>query len=144
MPLLDEGPLYSIEESGGVVTCRVKNRADVNADEGASSAAQMQRFLVDRVLSPRAEYLGLVFDVSEGPTVFGPRTRAALEHMFRAAAKANKAIVVRVGEAAIQRLQFAGLCRECAPDVAQVITQGDGRSFIASRPRPRGSGAPQR
>jgi hypothetical protein len=132
MAVLDEGPLYAIEEVRGVVTCQVVSRPDVSADEGARSAERMQQFLVDRVLRSRSPYLGLVFDVSQGPAVFGPRTREALSQLFRAAARSNKPVAVRVGDAAIQRLQFTSLCRECAPEHTEVLSNGDAVDWVAS------------
>jgi hypothetical protein len=81
----------------------------------------MRAVLMDKVIPRGSPYAGFVFDVTMGPAVFGPRTRAALEEMFREAESQRTRIAVRVGTAAIQQLQFKSLCRECAPTQARVF-----------------------
>ena len=77
--------------------------------------------LLGRVIPRDSAYVGFVFDVTQGPSVFGPKTRAALEELFRGAEANGKRVAVRVGAAAIQQLQFKSLCRECAPTLGRVF-----------------------
>lgn len=81
----------------------------------------MREVLMDKVIPRGSPYVGFVFDVTMGPTVFGPKTRAALEEMFREAELQRTRVGVRVGAAAIQQLQFKSLCRECAPTQGRVF-----------------------
>jgi hypothetical protein len=134
LPVLAEGPIFKITGEGTLATCTVVNRADVSPEEGARCAQEMRETLMGKVIPRGSAYAGFVFDVTKGPAVFGPRTRAALEEMFREAEAQKTRIGVRVGAAAIQHLQFTSLCRECAPtqgrvfddDKAEVWARGGG------------------
>lgn len=119
------GAIFEITELDGVVRCVMTNRPDVTAEEGARCAQQIQQACT-RVLTRGSSYKGLVFDVRNGPAVFGPKTRAQLEELFRLAERNRVPVAVRVGEAAIQRLQFSSLCRDCAPTFAAVADDAIG------------------
>jgi hypothetical protein len=121
MGILAQGANFEITASGRVVRCTVVNRPDVDREEGARCAKLMREFLLGSVLSPRSPYAALVFDVQKGPEVFGPVTRGMLEGIFQAAETHQRRLAVRVGPAAMQRLQFSALCRECAPTWAKVV-----------------------
>jgi len=122
MQLLARGSNFEITAQGETVRCRVMNAPDITPEEGARCAALIHDTLASQVLTKRSPYSALVFDVQLGPAVFGPKTRASLEELFRAAERAGKLLAVRVGEAAIQRLQFSSLCRECAPTQAALVS----------------------
>jgi hypothetical protein len=121
MDVLARGSNFEITADGRVARCSVVNSPQIDRDEGARCAQLMEDTLSNQVLSRRSTYAALVFDVRHGPEVFGPRTRSALEELFRAAELAGKRLAVRVGSGAIQRLQFSSLCRECAPTQAKVV-----------------------
>jgi hypothetical protein len=118
--ILARGSNFEITTDGRIVRCRVVNAPDIDPEEGARCARQIHDTLAGQVLTPGSPYAGLVFDVQLGPPVFGPKTRASLEELFRAAERTHKRLAIRVGSAAIQRLQFASLCRECAPTYASI------------------------
>jgi hypothetical protein len=122
---LARGSIFVIHAINGIVTCIVENRADVTPDEGARCAEEMHDCLVNVVLKRGSLYSGVVFDVRRGPAVFGPKTRVRLEKIFSAAERVGKPLAVRVGESAIQRLQFANLCQQCAPRWSKVLGQGE-------------------
>jgi len=121
MDVLARGTNFEISAAGRVARCSVVNSPEIDGDEGARCARLMEDTLTNQVLSRRSSYTALVFDVRRGPEVFGPKTRGALEELFRAAELAGKRLAVRVGSGAIQRLQFSSLCRECAPTQAKVV-----------------------
>jgi hypothetical protein len=121
MELLARGANFEITAEAGIVRLTVVNRPEVDRDEGARCAQLMHDTLASRVLLTRSPYRGLVFDVREGPEVFGPKTRASLEELFRAAESSRKRTAVRPGTSPIRRLQFASLCRECAPRHAKIV-----------------------
>ena len=131
--VLLSGPIFEIRDLDGIARCAIENRQEVTAEEGARCAEEMHTFLAREVLSASSRYLGLIFDVRKGPAVFGPKTRAALEELFRAAQRASKPIAVCVGDTAIQRLQFSALCKECAPALARVIETGNGSDWVRTR-----------
>lgn len=119
--ILAHGAIFEIFHSGEFAVCEVINRADVSAEEGARCATMMDETLTTRVLTPQSLYRGLLFDVRQGPPAFGPKTRAALERVFVAAATAQRRLAVLVSGSATQRMQFGNLCQEHAPTLARVF-----------------------
>lgn len=119
--VLDSGSMYEIRGSNLAAVCQVLVPGRVKPEDGAAAALRMCAFLCDRICTPSSNRNGLIVDVRLGPTVFGPVTRAALESMFEAAQKSKTVVVALVGSAAMQRLQFAALCREHAPTLATVL-----------------------
>lgn len=131
--ILGKGAIFEIVVADAVARCTVTNRPDVAPEEGARCAAEMHEILGRDVMSPDSRYIGLVFDVRRGPDVFGPKTRAELEKLFRAAERVGKRMAVRIGTAAIQRLQFTSLCSECAPRFAKVVNTDEGERWVRTR-----------
>ena len=121
MEVLARGANFEITAERGIVRLTVVNRPEVDREEGARCAQLMHDTLASRVLLVRSPYRALVLDVRQGPEVFGPKTRASLEELFRAAESARKRTAVRPGTSPIRRLQFASLCRECAPRQAKIV-----------------------
>ena len=121
MEILAHGANFEISALAGIVRLTVLNPPNVDREEGARCAQQMRETLLTRVLLTGSKYVALVFDVRKGPEVFGPVTRGMLEGIFRAAESSKRRMAVRVGTAAMQRLQFSSLCRECAPTWAKVV-----------------------
>jgi hypothetical protein len=121
MEVLASGANFEITAERGVVRLTVVNRPEVDRDEGARCAQLIHDTLTSRVLVVRSQYRALVIDVRQGPEVFGPKTRASLEELFRAAESSRKRTAVRPGTSPIRRLQFASLCRECAPRQAKIV-----------------------
>jgi len=120
-PVLAQGAIFEIRQSGELAWCEVVNREDVSAEEGARCANLMHEVLTLRVLSAHSLYRGLLFDVRRGPPAFGPKTRAALERIFAHAPGSQRRIAVLVGGSATQRMQFGNLCLEHAPVHARVF-----------------------
>ena len=85
MEVLARGANFEITAKGGTVRLTVINRPEVDRDEGARCAQLMHDTLTSRVLLVRSPYRALVVDVRQGPEVFGPKTRASHEELFRAA-----------------------------------------------------------
>lgn len=121
LAILAQGPIFKIVGEDRFAICTVVNRSDVTPEEGARCAQEMRDTLLGKVIPRGSGYVGFVFDVTQGPAVFGPRTRAALEELFRAAEAQKTRLAVRVGPAAIQQLQFKSLVRECAPTQGRVF-----------------------
>jgi hypothetical protein len=120
-PVLAQGAIFVIRQSGELAVCEVVNRQDVSAEEGARCASVMHEVLTTRVLTAHSLYRGLMFDVRQGPPVFGPKTRAALELIFVHARGAQRRLAILVGGSATQRMQFGNLCQEHAPEHARVF-----------------------
>lgn len=120
MATLLKGSIFEISDDGPVVWCRIEARPEITPTEGAQAAETIASFLIQRVMNASSEYRALVFDVREGPAVFGPTTRAALELIFRAGEQHRKRIAALVSTTAIQQLQFTALVRENASHAAIV------------------------
>ncbi len=74
-----EGPNYTITLEGtGVVLLRVRRNAALSRTEGAAAAEQMVNHLVELVHTQQ----GLVLDLTEATTTWGPQTDAALVRML--------------------------------------------------------------
>jgi hypothetical protein len=131
--VLARGAIFEITAENDLVACEVINRSDVSAEEGARCAAEMNDVLTKQVLRQRSPYRGLVFDVRKGPPAFGPKTRAALEIVFAAAAASGRRIAVLVGESPTQRMQFGSLCQEQAKQYGRVFqTEVSARDWLRS------------
>jgi hypothetical protein len=124
LEILGSGAVFEIVADHGIVRCAIVNRDDVDPEEGARCAAEINRILSE-VLGAKSAYKGVIFDVRQGPAVFGPKTRASLEQLFQHGERAGRRSAVRLGSAAIQKLQFTSLCRENAPSMARVFENDD-------------------
>jgi hypothetical protein len=132
MVSLARGLIFAIDAEGDVVRCTLTNRADITPAQGADCAREIAKVLVETVLAPHSRYRGVIFDVSSGPTVFGPTTRVLLARIFRAAEAAKKRLAVRAGPTATQQLQFTNLCREHAPTFSRVFTNDSGAAWVTA------------
>ena len=117
---LAEGENHLISERDGLAVCQIWMRPDLSSDEGAKNAQQMASFLMNVVLRVGTTYRGIIFDVRQGPPVFGPQTRAVLASLLLRCTERRVRLAVITGESATQVLQFRSLCSD-APDMTQVF-----------------------
>ncbi|MEM6731880.1 MAG: hypothetical protein AAF658_10010, partial [Myxococcota bacterium] len=82
---IQEGPNHTIVAHGEVVVCTVWSVPDMPAQEGARQAESMMHCLNSQVLLSSSPYRGMILNLVQGPPVFGPRTRDAIEGMIDAA-----------------------------------------------------------
>ena len=122
MELLARGANFEITAEAGVARLEGLEPPEVDREEGARCAQQINETLTSRVLT-RA--LGVsragASTSATGPRSSVPKPAPSLEELFRAASSSRKRMAVRAGTSAIRRLQFASLCRECAPQYAKVV-----------------------
>jgi len=119
--VLLEDELFVIRAEGRVVWFELHTRPGTNPARGAEVARVAGTYLIDNVLQRRSSWRGAVLDVREGPSVFGPITRAVSEAMFRKAEEARKPLCALIGTAPSQRAQFEALVTEHAPRFAKVV-----------------------
>lgn len=117
--LLDT-PLITVTALDGVARATVENRSDVGAEEGAEIARRLVETVTREVFAPDARFRGLVLDVRDAPDVFGPKTRDALETLFRGAEAAKKPVGVLV-RSTTQRLQYDSLAGLYAPSKSRLF-----------------------
>lgn len=107
-----EGPNYTITIEGtGVVLLRVRRNAELSRTEGAAAAEQMVKHLGELVLSQQ----GLILDLTQATTTWGPQTDAALLGML--APWENKGLPTRVicADEPIQVIAVKSLLTRAAP-----------------------------
>lgn len=97
------GGNYSIEIQTGVVWCTVWQRPDVSPRTGAAFAKEKARHLWRLAARPHEQVSGLVFDLQQAPTRWGPITHERLGTALRAFRMALKRIAVVVSVSGIQR-----------------------------------------
>jgi len=117
--LLDT-PLIVVTVEDGVARATVENRSDVEPEEGAEIARRLVDTVNREVFAASSRLRGLVLDVRNAPDVFGPKTRDALETLFRGAEAAQKPMGVLV-RSTTQRLQFDSLAGLYAPGVSRLF-----------------------
>ena len=117
---LVEGDNHLISQRDGIAICQVWTRPDLSSEEGAKNAGQMVAYLTDVVLRVGTSYRGLIIDVRRGPTVFGPKTRAALVGLLATSVARKVRVAILTSDSATQFLQFRSLCTP-APTMNQVF-----------------------
>jgi hypothetical protein len=125
MRVYAEGSNFTITLQGGVVTCRVWIRADLDSAEGARSAEVISRALRELAMGPRDRAKGLVLDQSGAPPVAGPRTQAALCDLLAAWERAGRRVGLALGDSPVRNLQMRRLLVERAPTFGRAFASAE-------------------
>jgi hypothetical protein len=134
-----EGANYSITLSGAVATCRVWLRPDLSMAEGAECATAIAGHLEKLAVDP--DVVGVVFDVSEGPAIAGPKTEAALGAMLSRFERAGRRIAIVTSDNAMQRMQQTRITGAHAPQFGRVVSTAlEGRAYAEAPPSSRRRG----
>jgi hypothetical protein len=123
--VLLEDELYQVRVNGRVVWCKIFIPAGLPPTRGAKVAETIVDYLVVNVALKGSPWLGIVIDITQGPSVVGPATLRACERVFRAAEMSKKPLAVLVGSPATQRAQFDSLCQQFAPFYSTVVDSPD-------------------
>jgi len=123
--VLAKGALFEIRDEGSLAICKLHDVKEVTKEEGLRCAQLIRDTMMDRVLVKGSHYKGVLFDVREGPSTFGPKTRAELGAIFARAQDRKLKVAVLVSSSATQRLQFGNLCAEFASGVSRVGRHDD-------------------
>lgn len=117
--LYAEGGNYRIELlGGGVASCRVWRRPDVDAQTGAGFAREK---IAHFEALANGEARALLFDLRDAPPVTGPKTQEALGKMLWPFEREGRRVAIVVGEHAIQKLQLQRIVDEAAPKHGRVF-----------------------
>lgn len=128
MPVVAEGPSYSIALEGDRGSIRVWKRPDLSTDEGARLAVEMAKAIGGLLPKVRA----LLFDLRDAPVVSGPQTVEALGDLVHACERARIRVAAIVTDDAVQRLQVNRVVKERAPEMARVFgTPDDAEPWLA-------------
>ncbi|HEX2734382.1 MAG TPA: hypothetical protein VHM70_22385 [Polyangiaceae bacterium] len=132
-PLLS-GELFQIHAKGRIVFCTISIPRGLLPQQGAAAAEKMADYLVSEVLVRGSPWLGLVLDVTAGPSVVGPRTHTAADRVFRSAEQSRKPLAVLVLRDGAQWAQFEALRNSLAPRyVALVHSETEARDWMTAQ-----------
>lgn len=123
--VLLEDELYQVRASGRVVWCKIFIPAGLPPTRGAKVAEIVADYLTRNIAIKGSPWLGIVLDITQGPSVVGPTTLRACERAFRAAEASKKPLAVLVGLPATQRSQFESICQQFAPSYSTVVDSAD-------------------
>lgn len=82
---------------------------------GAEAAQRVGKYLIEHVLQRRSPWLGLILDVRQGPSVFGPITRDVCVNLFTNAEQARKPFAVLTIASRQLHVQYSELAKVHAP-----------------------------
>ncbi len=105
---------------GRVVWCDVIIPKTTQPVAGAEAAKRVGKYLIDQVLHRRSPWLGLILDVRQGPSVFGPITRDVCMNLFTHAEQARKPLAVVTIASRPLHAQYSELAVAHAPQYALV------------------------
>ncbi|HEU4411212.1 MAG TPA: hypothetical protein VFS43_38520 [Polyangiaceae bacterium] len=131
-----EGPSYEITLEGGLVTCRIWSRPDLDWAAGASAAEALSEALVALAAGPRAQARGLLVDERQAPSVVGPRTQAALGALLSTWERRGRHIAFVLPPDPVVTLQKRRLMAQWAPKQGRVFESIDEARAWALAPDP--------
>jgi len=121
--------LHVVRAVGPVVWCVVTVPARTPPAAGAAAAQRAGEFMITNVLQRRSCWLGLILDVRQGPSVFGPITRDVSVRLLESAEAAHKPFAILTGSGPTQHQQYLALAATHAPRFA--LVSGDAREASA-------------
>jgi hypothetical protein len=118
--ILARGDTFIIHGTRRVVWCKVTVPQGLNPVRGAAAAEELGAFLVEHVLERHSVWLGVVFDVRDGPSVLGPVSLRIMERILERAELVRRRVALLLGPAPTLKAQFLAIARERAPHFATV------------------------
>jgi hypothetical protein len=112
--------LHVVRCVGRVVWCDVIIPKTTQPVAGAEAAQRVGKYLVSQVLHRRSPWLGLILDVRQGPSVFGPITRDVCVNLFTNAEQARKPFAVVTVASRPLHAQYCELAAAHAPQYSLV------------------------
>ena len=126
------GGNYRIELVDGLARWSVWARPDVDSTAGARFAEEQVAHATTLALGATR---GLVFDLSQAPSVMGPRTQAAIAATLVPWERVRKPVGIVISDNALQRLQWDRIVREHLTKMGRVFTtQPPALAWAGSRP----------
>ncbi len=120
----------------GVAHFRVWRRPDVSREVGASYAREMVEVFERLTLEPWIRVHGVVFDLVEATTTWGPVTENAIGEMFRKMENAGRWLAVVTAADAIQLMTVSKVLKKCAPRCGRAFgSLSNGQTWAGQRKR---------
>ncbi len=120
----------------GVVHFRVWRRPDVTREVGASYAQEMVAVFERLTMEPWFRVRGVVFDLVEATTSWGPVTQAAIGDMFSKMEAAGRWLAVVTASDAIQLMTVSNVLKKYAPRSGRAFgSLSNGQTWAGQRKR---------
>ncbi len=120
----------------GVVHFRVWRRPDVSREVGASYAREMVTVFDRLATEPWMRVRGVVLDLVEASTTWGPVTQAAVGEMFSKIEKAGRWLAVVTAPDAIQLMMVSTVLKKYAPRSGRAFgSLSNGQTWAGQRKR---------
>jgi hypothetical protein len=119
-PLLAQGDTFVIHGARRVVWCKISVPRGLDPARGAAAGEQLGAFLLGHILERHSPWLGVVFDVRNGPSVIGPVSSRVMGRIFDGAERSRRRMAILVRPAALVNEQLSSLARAQAPRFAIV------------------------
>jgi hypothetical protein len=112
---LARGATFVIHGAHRVVWCKIDVPRGLDPAQGAAAGEELGAFLIDRVLERHSEWLGVVLDVREGPSVLGPISLRVMERILERAELVRRRIAIVLGKSPALEAQLSAVVRSLAP-----------------------------
>jgi hypothetical protein len=135
--LYAEGGNYRVVlDTDGVAHVRVWRRPDVTREVGAGYAREKIAIFERLASESWMRVRGVLMDLTEGPTSWGPMTDQALGEMFSKMERASRWLAVVTAPDAIQLLMVSNLLKKHAPRCGRAFgSLSSGQTWAGQRKR---------
>lgn len=132
-----EGGNYRVSiNTDGVAHFRVWRRPDVSREVGAAYAQEMVGVFERLAMEPWMRVRGVVFDLIEATTTWGPVTQAAIGEMFGKLEKGGRWLAVVTAADAIQLMTVSNILKKYAPRHGRAFgSLSNGKTWAGQRKR---------
>jgi hypothetical protein len=118
--VLAQGETFVIHGARRVVWSKVSVPPGLDPARGAAAGQELGSYLLNHVLERRSPWLGVVFDVRDGPSIIGPTSLRVMESLCDRAELVRRRLAILVGQNPLLREQFLLLVQARAPRFAIV------------------------
>jgi hypothetical protein len=120
---LARGATFVIHGVRRVVWCKITVPPKLDPAQGAAAGEELGAFLLDHVLARHSEWLGVVLDVRDGPSVLGPISLRVMERILERAELVRRRVAILMApRRPLLEEQLSGLVTQLAPHFA-TLTQ---------------------
>jgi hypothetical protein len=115
---LARGATFVIHGARRVVWCKITVPPGLDPARGAAAGEELGTYLLDHVLARHSEWLGVVLDVRDGPSVLGPISLRVMERILERAELVRRRVAIVMGSRPQLKEQLSALVSGLAPRFA--------------------------
>jgi hypothetical protein len=115
---LARGATFVIHGTRRVVWCKITVPPGLHPAQGAAAGEELGSYLLDHVLGRHSEWLGVVLDVRDGPSVLGPISLRVMERILERAELVRRRVAIVMGPRPQLAEQLSALVSGMAPRFA--------------------------